>query len=318
MAAALSTTDTMTLTDARAAAFATSEIACNDTSVSFQETLSATLRRWLLGFAYAVMPARISGVPHLIWNMALDIARGGTRIPDQARTSKPDTFGGVCRDISPASILAAARLGFFPWCHIGPLKWWTREKRMVVFFNEYHIAKTLRRDMRKKGYRVTFDEAFDQVIVACSGRRSYNSHALTWITPEIMQLYSALHRQGHAHSFEVWSPDGRLVGGGYGVSAGRTFMTESLFSHEPNTSKMGFAVLNYHLAKWGYALNDGKDFSPTLASLGFRLIPRAEHEAILENNTEVGSSGGKIGPWQVEDDIATVAGWNPAAPQAVS
>jgi leucyl/phenylalanyl-tRNA--protein transferase len=75
---------------------------------------------------------------------------------------------------------------------------------------------------------------------------------------------------------------------------------------------MGFAVLNYHLAKWGYVLNDGKDFTPTIDSMGFRHIPRAEYESILKENGIAGEMGGKVGRWTTEADLATVAGWEPA------
>jgi leucyl/phenylalanyl-tRNA--protein transferase len=278
----------------------------------FRESLSQTLERWLWGTAYALMPRRVADVPYLLWNVARDLLRGGTRVPDPARTSpRPDTFGGVCRDVSAETVLAAARLGFFPWCHVGPLKWWTRKERMVLFFDEHHIAKRLRRDMRKSPYRITFDEAFEDVIRACAGRRSYNRHSLTWITPQIMRLYTELFDRGHAHSFEVWNAAGELVGGGYGLSAGRVFFTESQFSHEPNTSKMGFALFNYHLAKWGYVLNDGKDFTPTIDAMGFRLIQRAEFEAILK---EHGHVGGHAGKWSVEATLAEAAAWEPKGP----
>ena len=81
-----------------------------------------------------------------------------------ARTvARPDTFGGICRDISPETVLAAARLGFFPWSHVGPLKWWTRKERMLLVPAEYRIAKDARRLMRRNAYTVTFDSAFDEV-----------------------------------------------------------------------------------------------------------------------------------------------------------
>lgn len=285
----------------------------------FRESWNTWAQRWVLGAAYALKPKRIATVPYLLWNCAADILRGGTVVPDPARTKPiPDTFGGVARDISVETVLAAARVGFYPWCHCGPLKWWTREKRMVLFFPEYHIAKRLRRDMKKAPYRVTFDQAFPEVISACAGHRSYNRHSLTWITPTIMHLYSDLFDQGHAHSFEVWDAEDKLVGGGYGVSVGRVFVTESQFSLQPNTSKMGFAVLNYHLAKWGYVLNDGKDFTPTIDSMGFRHIPRAEYEGILAGNGKVGEMGGKVGRWTTEADLATVAGWEPAGPTSAT
>lgn len=271
----------------------------------FKESWNGLLQRWIMGTAYALMPSRVADVPFLLWHTACQVLRGGTRIPDPARTySRPDTFAGLCRDISPETILAAARCGFFPWCHFGPLKWWTRENRMVLFLDERHIAKRLKRDMKKSPYRVTFDAAFKDVIRACAGHRSYNRHSLTWITPQIMRLYTALHQMGHAHSFEVWSKDGRLVGGGYGLAVGRVFYTESQFSHESNTSKMGFASLNHHLAKWGFVLNDGKDYTPTIDAMGFRAIPREEFEALLAEHAH---GGGRSGPWTVEADLATVA-----------
>jgi leucyl/phenylalanyl-tRNA--protein transferase len=298
----------------------------------FRESFLAKLQRWILGTAYALMPRRVVDLPFLVWHVAMDLLRGGTVIPDPARTrSRPDTFGGVCRNISADTVLEAARLGFFPWCHLGPLKWWTRKQRMVLFLEEHHISKRLRREMRKSTYRVSFDEAFEDVIKACAGRRGYNWHSLTWITPRIMHLYAALFDRGHAHSFEVWDEAGNLVGGGYGLSAGRVFITESQFSLEPNTSKIGFAVLNYHLAKWGHVLNDGKDYTPTIEAMGFRLIPRRRYEEILAEHATASGRPGKFMPrdkyeailklqaaartkpgrWKVEATLEEVAEWDP-------
>ena len=271
----------------------------------FCESPSETLLRWLMGTAYACHPKRVRDLPYLVGLTLADLARGGTSVPNQDATHpRPDTFGGVCRDVSPETIMAAARLGFFPWCHFGPLKWWTRENRMVLFLGERHIAKRLRREMKKSPYHVTFDKAFDDVIKACGGRRKGRPLGLTWITPKIMRLYSELHDQGHAHSFEVWSADGALVGGGYGIAVGRIFFTESQFSRESNTSKMGFASLNHHLAKWGFVLNDGKDYTPTIDAMGFRAIPRAQFEALLK---EHGGGGGNPEPWVIEADLAAIA-----------
>lgn len=280
----------------------------------FTESWNTWAQRWVLGTVYALMPGRIAAFPHLAVHTLVDALRGGTLVPDQNRTKPtPDTFGGVCRDASAETVLAAARNGFFPWCHCGPLKWWTRERRMVLFFGDYHIGKRLRRDMKKSTYRVTFDQAFEEVITACAGHRSYNKHSLTWITPRIMRLYADLFDQGHAHSFEVWDTDGKLVGGGYGLSVGRVFVTESQFSLARDTSKMGFAVLNYHLAKWGYVLNDGKDFTPTIDAMGFHPIPRAEYEAILKDGAAVGEMEGVVGRWKAEADLAMVSTWDPKA-----
>jgi leucyl/phenylalanyl-tRNA--protein transferase len=110
------------------------------------------------------------------------------------------------------------------------------------------------------------------------------------------------------HSFEVWNPDGALVGGGYGVAAGGIFFTESQFSLEKNTSKLGFTVLNWHLANWGFALNDGKWETPTLAEMGFHMMPRPAFQLRLAHDAY---QGGRVGRWQVETDLKTVAAWQP-------
>jgi leucyl/phenylalanyl-tRNA--protein transferase len=270
----------------------------------FRETPAETARRWVLGLAYALQPSRIGDVPFLLLGMGVDALRGGTRIPEPDRTlSRPDTFGGICRDISPETILEAGRRGFYPWCHIGPLKWWTRAERMVLLMPEHHIAKRFRPMMKKSSWRVTFDTAFDEVIRACAEPRSNRGHALTWITPQIMRLYAELHRQGHAHSVEVWDEAGRLIGGGYGLAVGRVFITESQFFREPNASKMGYHVLNHHLAKWGFALNDNKGWTDATEKMGFRLIPRAAFEALLAEHAHAPLP---TGTWKVEDDIRTV------------
>lgn len=282
----------------------------------FAERPLFTVQRWLLGTLYALRPVRIADLPYLLWHCAADLLRGGTRVPDPARTrARPDTFGGVCRDISPETVLAAARLGFFPWCHFGPLKWWTRRERMVLHTPDFRMTKNLRRIMRKAPHRVTFDQAFDDVIRCCAGRRRNRLYGLTWITPTIMRLYSELHRRGHAHSFEVWNADGVLVGGGYGLSVGRVFFTESQFSHESNASKMGFATLMYHLAQWGYVANDGKDPTPTLEEAGFRPVPRPAFEAVL---AEHGATGGNAGAWSVSATLAEIAEWDASGAKAAA
>jgi leucyl/phenylalanyl-tRNA--protein transferase len=178
-----------------------------------------------------------------------------------------------------------------------------------LFFDEMHVAKKLRRQMRQGRYTVTFDRDFEGVIKACAGRRDGKWH-VTWITPKIMRAYADLFDAGFVHSFEVWNEAGELVGGGYGVALGRVFFTESQFSREPNTSKMGFTVLNWHLAKWGFRLNDGKWPTPTILDMGFRPIRRKGFLAELARATR---RPGKAGPWTVEADLTTVAAWQPEA-----
>ncbi|WP_020084414.1 leucyl/phenylalanyl-tRNA--protein transferase [Hyphomicrobium zavarzinii] len=272
-----------------------------------RETWSKWIHRWILGLAYAARPGRIGDLPSLIWHSALDIARGGTVVPDASRTaSRPDTFAGICRDISALTMIEAARKGFFAWAHCGPLKWWTREKRMALVFNEHKLEKRCLREMKKNAYRVSFDTAFETVVRECAAPRAYNWHTLTWITPLMQRLYRDLHRLGYAHSFEIWNADGKLVGGGFGISIGRVFLSDSLFSRERDVSKMVSSALYYHLAKWGYVLCDGRDYTPMQDAMGYREISRADYEAILAKHAH---TGGRQGRWVAEADLATVAQW---------
>ncbi len=283
-----------------------------DLSSVFSETPLQTMKRWLLGILFELKPSNIRAAPAFVCYTALDWLRGGTEVPDAPIASFPDGFAGVCRNLRPETVLAAARRGYFHYRHCGPQKWWTRSERSVLLFKEAHLPKRLRRQIRADGYTVTFDTAFEQVIANCARPRAYNWHSLTWITPDVIRLYTELYRQGHVHSFEVWSPDGRLVGGGYGIASGCSFTTESQFSLEPNTSKIGFAVLNYHLHRWGFVLNDGKDTTPTTAALGFRLIPRAEFEALLQDYASKEPSCGSGKRWQIEASMEEVSKWAPA------
>jgi leucyl/phenylalanyl-tRNA---protein transferase len=276
----------------------------------FRESALDSLERWALGAAWALSPKRIAGVPALAKLCFDELLAADYALPDPARAlANPPGLAGIVHDLTLPTLLAAYRRGLYPWAHIAPLKWWSPPQRSVLFFGEAHIGKNLRREIRRGQYSVTFDRDFDGVISACSERRKGRLH-LTWITPRIMRAYAELFDAGHAHSFEVWNKAGTLVGGGYGVALGGVFLTESLFSRENNTSKIGFTALNWHLAQWGYAFNDAKLLAPALQYLGFREIPRQDYLARL---AEAVRAPAKIGRWQVETDLETVSQWQPAS-----
>ena len=272
----------------------------------FRETPWETLERWALGTAWALKPGRIGGLPALtrMWLADLVAPRRDLPDPDQA-LDQPPGLCGMVHDLSPPTLAEAYRRGLFTFAHFGPLKWLSLPERCVLFFDELHIGKNVRRALRPGRYRVTFDRDFEAVIKACAGRRDGKWH-VTWITPRIMRAYADLYDAGIVHSFEVWNEAGALAGGGYGVAIGKVFFTESQFSLEPNTSKIGFTVLNWHLAQWGFVLNDGKWATPTILDMGFRLIPRSEFRRRLASGTV---EPGKSGRWQVEANAATVAAW---------
>ena len=273
----------------------------------FVETTFERCERVALAAAYALKPGRIGGLPKLARLWLGDMLAPTGKLPSVNEACRFTGLCGIARDLSVPSLLAAYKQGLFPGGHTAPVKWYSPVTRCVLFFNDIRIEKNVRRLMRKGSYRVTFDRDFDSVIKACAARRPGKWH-VTWITPEIMHAYAALHDAGHAHSYEVWNAAGELVGGGYGVAIGGAFFGESQFSRERNTSKIGQAVLAWHLANWGFSYDDSKWPAPTLLNMGFCMIPRNEFIAITRAAIERPT---KRGAWDIEGDLATIAEWRP-------
>jgi len=276
----------------------------------FREPPLKWAKRAGLGLVRALQPGRISQVPLNIWLWLVALVEPGAGLPDPE--AAPMAFQGVCgiaRDLSVVTLLRAHCRGLYPSAHVGPIKWWSPPEHCVLFFDEFHIASRLKRQMRQGRHTVTFDRDFDAVIVACAEPRD-GKWPVTWITPKIMHAYADMHDAGFAHSFEVWNEAGELVGGGFGVAAGGVFIIESQFSRETNTSKMGCTSLAYHLARWGFAMANGKGPTPTILDMGFRCISRADY---LTRLAAVGQTPVKPGRWEVEADLKTVAAWDPKA-----
>ena len=175
-------------------------------------------------------------------------------------------------DLSPERLIQAYRHGCFPWYQDGqPLLW--------LFPAELHVSRSLAKFLRQGHFQITFDQAFDEVINACAGPRSYADG--TWITSPMQTAYRQLHQRGIAHSVEVWEA-GELVGGLYGLAMGRLFFGESMFSHASNASKAGFVHLVKQLQAWGFALIDCQMPTQHLHNFGARQIPRAEFAVQLQ------------------------------------
>ena len=272
----------------------------------FRESPRDIAERIALGLVWSAVPKRIERLPGFARVWLRDTFDGGAALPDPRAAGKGG-IAGIARDLSVETLLGAYSRTLYPWGHVGPFKWLSTDERCVLFFDELHIAKRLRRQMRQNEYRVTFDQDFEGVMAACAERRPGRWH-LTWLRPKLMHAFADLYDAGHAHSFEVWNKDGALVGGGYGVAVNGMFFTESQFSRESNTSKMGFTLFNWHLKKWGFLLNDGKDPTPTINEMNFRMISRAELQAILDRGTMEICRPGR---WSCETDLKSIAEWQP-------
>ncbi|KRW59903.1 leucyl/phenylalanyl-tRNA--protein transferase [Pseudomonas sp. TTU2014-080ASC] len=187
-------------------------------------------------------------------------------------------------DLSPERLIQAYRHGCFPWYQDGqPILWWSPDPRTVLLPNQLHVSRSMAKLLRQGRYRVSFDEAFTQVIHACAAPRSYANE--TWITREMQDAYITLHERGIAHSVEVWKED-QLVGGLYGLAMGQLFFGESMFSRVDNASKIGFVTLTQHLQEWGFVLIDCQMPTQHLISLGAHSISRSEFADYLHKHLD--------------------------------
>jgi leucyl/phenylalanyl-tRNA--protein transferase len=176
-------------------------------------------------------------------------------------------------DLSVPRLLTAYRSGIFPWTD-DPLTWWSPDPRAIFEIEKFRPPRRLETKLRHHPFTLTFDRDFEAVIHACAepaeGRES------TWISLRFIDAYIELHRQGHAHSVEVWH-DGKLVGGVYGIAINGFFAGESMFHRETDASKIALCHLIDHLRARGFELFDTQVLSPLTARLGAIEIRRAEY-----------------------------------------
>ena len=203
-----------------------------------------------------------------------------TPLPDVS-LAQPDGLLAAGLDLSVSRLEEAYSKGVFPWFSPGdPVLWWSPDPRMVLACTELKLSRSLSKKLRQvqrhetdtaPAWQIKVDTAFDQVIDHCSGPRR-DAHG-TWITPDIKAIYTDWHAKGVVHSVETWF-QGQLVGGLYGVSLGRFFFGESMFSHMTDASKFALVYLVNFLRNHGVDYIDCQQETRHLASLGARPVPR--------------------------------------------
>ena len=205
--------------------------------------------------------------------------------------AEPNGILAVGGDLSVERLIAAYRQGIFPWFSEGsPILWWSPDPRFVLYPNEIKISRSMKRVMSRNFFSVTYDAAFRDVIGNC--RRQRKDQSSTWITDEMEEAYIELHVMGFAHSVETWH-NGVLAGGLYGVSIGKMFFGESMFTNISNASKAALITLSVKLQSLGFDCIDCQVYTEHLDSMGGRSIPRDDfinliassikHETILGN-----------------------------------
>jgi leucyl/phenylalanyl-tRNA---protein transferase len=190
--------------------------------------------------------------------------------PDYADPSGLLAVGG---DLSNERLIEAYRVGIFPWYSDDqPILWWSPDPRLVLDLKDFKISRSLRKTLKKGVFQVTFDRAFEEVIQACAvvQRAAQNG---TWITEEMREAYINLHGLGYAHSVESWF-GGKLAGGLYGVSLGKSFFGESMFHLKTDASKVALATLVEKLKSWDFHFIDSQMTTEHMVRLGAKELPR--------------------------------------------
>jgi len=212
--------------------------------------------------------------------------------PLETALADPNGLLAMGGDLSLERLLDAYRHGIFPWFNPGePILWWSPDPRMVLVPGEVRISRSLAKRLRNADFELRVDTAFADVMRACAAPR--DDAGSTWISPAMVAAYTRLFDAGYAHSVETWR-DGQLVGGLYGVAIGRMFYGESMFSREPDASKVALVRLAQQLQRWEFGLIDCQMETPHLASLGARTLPRA---AFKERLAELVKLPHRPGPW---------------------
>jgi len=207
--------------------------------------------------------------------------------------ASPEGILAVGGDLTPERLLLAYRMGIFPWYNEEePILWWSPDPRCVLFPGEIRISRSMRQFLRKPSLEITFDRHFAGVVAGCRAPRK--GLGGTWIHDEMAEAYGRLHALGYAHSVEVWQA-GRLVGGLYGVSLGRCFFGESMFSAVSNASKAALITLAQRIRSMGFVFIDCQVPSEHLHSLGARLLPRPVFLDLLAQGVEEGTLKGNWG-----------------------
>jgi leucyl/phenylalanyl-tRNA--protein transferase len=215
--------------------------------------------------------------------------------PVESALRDPNGLLAMGGDLSLERLLDAYRHGIFPWFNPGePILWWSPDPRMVLEPQAIRVTRSLAKRIRNSGFELRVDSDFSEVMRACAAPRA--DAFGTWISPAMVAAYTRLFEAGYAHSVETWH-DGVLVGGLYGVAIGRMFYGESMFSREPDASKVALVQLARQLERWGFGLIDCQMETPHLSSMGARTMPRAVFTARL---AELVNLPHLPGPWHFD------------------
>ncbi|GAB5538290.1 MAG: leucyl/phenylalanyl-tRNA--protein transferase [Salibacteraceae bacterium] len=193
-----------------------------------------------------------------------------------------DGLLAVGGDMSVERVMLAYEHGIFPWYHEEqPILWWSPPRRMMLYPGKLKVSKSLRRSIKNKGFELRIDFAFYEVIMNCAQVKRKDQED-TWINQDTIAVFQKLHNLGFAHSFEIWKAN-ELVGGLYGLSLGKAFFGESMFSKETDASKAAFYYLHAFIVQQNFHFVDCQLHNDHLASLGAYEVPREQYLSELKS-----------------------------------
>lgn len=193
-----------------------------------------------------------------------------------------DDHVGISRDLNCEMLIEAYSCGIFPWPYEeNSILWSSPRQRGILHLEDFHIPRSLSREMKKFPFQLRINSAFSEVICNCAAAERPGQDG-SWITSKIIRTYNEFHRLKMAHSFEAWMPDGTLAGGLYGIVCGRIFCGESMFYKVSGASKFCFVKLVEELKKHEFALIDTQMVTPLTGAFGAKELPCREYFALLD------------------------------------
>ena len=185
--------------------------------------------------------------------------------------------------LHPDFIEYAYTRGFFPMPHpeTSEVMWFDPDPRAIIPLEGFHVSKSLKKSLRTRGYKVTFDKAFDKVVESCASREE------TWINEEFKAMYAEMFLRRSAHSVEVWNQKGDLVGGVFGLNFGGIFNGESMFSRETDASKIAMYFLVQTMIRANLKILEVQFLTPHLESLGAIGISKEKYHHLVEEAVKI-------------------------------
>ena len=202
--------------------------------------------------------------------------------------ARQDGLLAVGGDLSVARLLLAYSHGIFPWYNPGEeILWWCPRERFVIFPGEIHISHSMKKYMKKHMFRVAINRDFADTMHRCRMKREFDEG--TWISDEMEEAYLRLHKEGYAVSVEVYE-DESLAGGLYGVSIGRCFFGESMFSDKEKGSKTALIAFAQFLEQQEFLFIDCQFHTEHLERMGGRYISWEAYDRMLQEGLRDRSS----------------------------